>query len=109
MTKANMIKEIQAKEAALWLAIAEYDNQNAPVDGSRDSHLEWDINDAGHCRKLHAWAAVHDLMETMGIEPDWDLWERKAAYELSDDLFTRRQAARGIFYDDRGSEIIRAF
>lgn len=108
MTKANMIKEIQAEEAALWLALNEYDNQHAPVGVSVDRQIEWDMTDKGHCQHLYAWSAVSGLMETLGIPTDLDRWEHKAASELSSDLFRRRQAAQGIFYDENGNEIKRA-
>lgn len=107
MTKQKMIEEIQAKEATLWLALAAYDHRNAPVDGSYDSQIEWDLNDVGHCQHLQAWATVSDLMKALGI-PSSDSLAHKAAMELTHDLFIRRQAARGIFYDAEGNEITRA-
>ena len=108
MTKQNMIAEIQAQEAALWLALAEYDNRNAPATGSYSSEIDWDLTDPGHDKHLAAWCALNTLMESLGITSDNSLWERKAAMELSSDLFLRRQAARGITYDENGNEIKRA-
>ena len=109
MTKANMIKEIQNKEATLWMELAAYDNQYAPADGDYDREIEWDLNDDGHCQRVYAWSAVHDLMESLGIKSDFDSAEYQVASELTSELtselFRRRQAARGIYYDERGNEI----
>ena len=99
MTKQKMIAEIQAKEAALWLDLAAYDHEFAPVDGDRSNEIFWDCNDEGHLTRLHAWCAVHDLMESLGIEDEFDNDDRAEASELRSDLFRRRQAARGIFYN----------
>lgn len=91
-------KIIREHEGRLWLALAEYDNRHAPVDGDIDSQLAWELDDKGHCEKLYQWSAAHDIMEALGIEVDYyDHWHA-AAGALSSDLFLRRQAAKGITY-----------
>lgn len=105
MTKANMIEEIQKKEAELWLALIEYDAENAPTTGNYDDEIEFDKYDAEHNRLLNAWYQLSALMETLGIERDFNLLDNKIAFDLSTELFTRRQAARGIHYDEHGNEI----
>lgn len=99
MTKQKMIEEIQAKEAALWLELAVYDHAFAPVNCTAEEQIDWDCSDEGHLTRSHAWNAVNDLMETLGIKHDYDLPESAQAHELRNDLFRRRQAARGIFYN----------
>ncbi len=99
MTKQNMINAISAKEAALWLEMAKYDSLYAPVNCTLAEQLDWDMTDEGHLQLLHAWNAVNELMEDLGIETDFGDEDRQLASELRTDLFRRRQAARGIFYN----------
>ena len=99
MTKQNMITDIQAKEAALWLELAVYDHRCAPVGVSGEAELAWEMSDPGHLKKLYAWCAVNGLMESLGIEASRDSSDYETAYMLRDDLWCRRQAAKGIYYN----------
>lgn len=105
MTKTNMINAIIDEEAKLWLDLHEYDNANAPDNGSLDEEMYWECNDEGHLVRLCAWGAIHDLIEKLGIENDHSRPEHEKASELSHELFIRRQANKGIFYNERGNEI----
>jgi hypothetical protein len=99
MTKQNMITDIQAKEAALWLELAVYDHRNAPINCTPEQQICWDCTDTGHLKLMHAWNAVNELMESLGIEADFDSSDHSAASMLRSDLFRRRQEARGIYYN----------
>lgn len=99
MTKQNMITDIQAKEAALWLELAIYDHRYAPVGCSKEAEIAWEMSDPGHLKKLYAWSAVNGLMESLGIDAGRDSSDYETAYMLRDDLWTRRQAAKGIYYN----------
>ena len=105
MTKANMIETIRNKEGKLWIELHEYDFMYAPDDGDVSSQIEWECSDLGHCTRLHAWAAMHDLLEQLGIEIDYNDTAHAVAGDLAHGLFIRRQAAQGIYYDERGNEI----
>lgn len=100
MTKKELAI-IQQKETKLWYELALYDNANAPTDGDYTREIEWDTNDTGHRVRLSEWYAVSTLMDALGIE---SLYNEEAS-KLRSDLFKRRQASRGIFYDGRGNEI----
>lgn len=96
MTKANMIEEIQKKEAALWLEIALYDDLHAPITTNVSEQIAYDCNDEGRQRHLNAWNAMYELMQSLGIDTNYDLHDHKWAAELHSDLFWRRQAASDI-------------
>lgn len=105
MTKANMIEIIQNKEGRLWLEMAEYDSANAPITGSLSDQLRWETTDEGHLTALFAWNAVEELMEDLGIKINLNSPEHNLATELNNELFSRRQAARGVHYNERGEQI----
>ena len=100
MTKAQMIKRIQAAESAAWLALNQYDNIFAPVTGNYDDEIRFDTEDSRHVNLLSKWSAIESLMAELGIMCDSESADYKTAFELSNDLFRRRQAARGIYYTD---------
>lgn len=106
MKKADMIKEIQKHEAKLYLELHEYENKYAPDDGDTIKAMMWKLDDAEYQRRLSAWASVDELMKAQGIEEDFELEENQKAFELMHDLFLRREAAKGRYYDERGNLII---
>lgn len=105
MTKAKMIERIQHAESRAWLALAVYDNAHAPVVGGYAAQIDFDRTDAQHLKLLHYWYALNSLMEELGIESALDDEMHEKAFDLNHDLFIRRQAAQGIFYDENGNEI----
>ena len=90
------LQEIQKKEAALWLELKIYDSTHAPITMNRDARFYYDCNDAERQKHLHAWNAVYELMETLGIGVDYELSDHKWAGELDDELYQRRKAAGEI-------------
>lgn len=105
MTKEKMIEEIQKQEAKLNLDLLQYESIYAPDDGDYQKEISWNKEDATYQKKLHAWYAVYQIMETLGIARNPDLEENRKASDLNKELFIRREAARGIFYDERGNKI----
>lgn len=99
MTKQQIIEKIQATEAALFLELAVYDHAHAPVDCNEEAQIQWDLTDPGHRAKSHAWNIINGLMVELGIDENLDAEEFRIANELYSDLFIRRQAANGIFYN----------
>lgn len=94
MTKTKMVETLKQKEAKLWLDLRQYEWANAPDDGDREKELIWERTDTIYLCKLFAWNAVHEVLEEFGIKHE----HNDKALEYSSDLFTRRQAARGIYY-----------
>lgn len=103
MTKKE-IAIIQKKESELWLALVEYDYENAPTDGDYAREIEWYNTDVEYRQHLSAWYHVRQLMETLGVECLYDENHERAS-NLNHDLFLRRQASQGIYYDEQGNEI----
>lgn len=98
MTKAE-IKTIQQQEAKLWLDLNEYQYYCAPDDGDDAKRIEWENTDRVYHSKLSAWCAVSNLMDALKIESDNELQDMETAFRYSTELFLRRQAAQGIFYE----------
>lgn len=105
MTKANMIERIRLAEGRAWLALAAYDNAHAPVNGGYAAQMEFDRTDVEHLKLVSSWYALNQLMEDLSVESILDDEMHEKALDLNHDLFIRRQAAQGIFYDENGNEV----
>lgn len=70
MTKANMIKAIQQREANLYLEL----KQTERLFG-RDSSMA--------TRSRAEWGAMYELMETLSIKPDFDSPETEMAMQIN--------------------------
>lgn len=104
MTKAKMIETIQLHVSRAWLKPSEYDCKNAPDNGMYADEIAWDTNDKKHRELLNVWCSLLDVLEDMGMDVDYDLTpEISENYEnarnFSHELFIRREASRGIFYN----------
>ena len=69
MTKKEMIKTMQLKEAALWLAF-------------RESYFEFGQDHQITNRKRSEWCAISSLLGEVGIEEDYKLPDNQKAFEL---------------------------
>ena len=69
LTKAEMIANVQRREAALWLTLKETEE----CWGSDD-----DITIIARAR----WSAVHDMMNALGIPQDFGLSDMQAATDI---------------------------
>lgn len=95
MTKKQIIEEIQAVEAKLWFKLNEYDYCNAPRYGNIDNDMNWDSTDTGHRYHLHAWSAVHAILEAINAECSVNDHYHEKAEELSMKLYKERISVRG--------------
>jgi hypothetical protein len=69
MTKAEMIRTIQAAEAEAWLLV-------------KQAEAEFGIDDRFTARQRAAWSTVYELMQTMGIPQDLDHPASLAGFEI---------------------------
>jgi len=69
MTKAEMIRTIQAAEAEAWLRV-------------KQAEAEFGIDDRFTARARGEWSAVYELMESMGIPQDLNHPASLAGFEI---------------------------
>lgn len=68
MTKAKMTETMQQLEAAAWLTL---------------THAELSDAESAWYKTCRAkWAALHNAMQAMGIEPDYELPDQVTAFNL---------------------------
>jgi hypothetical protein len=69
MKKADIIKKIQQEEAKMWLEV-----KRSELTYGQDSPL--------HAYDRTRWSAIHDLMRSLDINPDYTLPEAKQATQI---------------------------
>ena len=89
MTKQKMIETIQQREAELWLKMKEYTWNNAPLNDGYDAFKIWEDEDQYLSCLRFEWCGVLELMETLGLEPNWDLEEHIEASEILSDIWRK--------------------
>ena len=104
MTKQQMIDTIKAAEGTAWLDMANYDLENKPIVTTWAQEKDYVENDIGHAKKLAAWYSLKTLMDELKITSNFD-GAHSEATDINHQIWTREQAAKGIYYDERGNRI----
>ena len=86
MTKAKMIETLRDREAELWLMHCEYRRYNAPLD-SVEALRAWEDNDSRYMKQLYAWATASEMLESIGVQPNWEHPAHEEASQLNTEVW----------------------
>lgn len=102
--KESLADTILRHEGTAWLALHEYEYYNAPITANVNKQVDWETHDEKRVELLYHWRELNKLCEKFGIRATGSTWHKKAS-ELSHELFLRREAVRGIYYDWHSTKI----
>lgn len=87
MTKKDIILTIQKQEAHAWMEYNRHNYITAPEGLSYFEECERQKNDPESCRLRHAWYALHNLLKTIGVNPDNECPEAQRGFDYANKIY----------------------